>query len=163
MLKRLLEKLADGAIGASDRQLSAQAKAGLEAHRAEIEQVAREYGVPPALIAGLVAVESNGDPEARGPELGSGQQAIGLMQVLPSNLEAMGVPESRWTDPLENLRAGTRILVNEPEPLGEVALDDTLAAYGGFQTVDPTDYILDVETLGLRAARELGFQMNPPA
>lgn len=148
-------------LGLGDRRFSRAGRDRLEALRADIVAVADETGLPPALLAGLAFVESEADPDREGPELGSGQRAQGLLQVLPSNLERMGVPRSRWHDPRTNLRAGARVLIEPPEPFGQVEPGRTLAAYGGFQTKDPTSYVQDVQTMSLRAARELGYSLWP--
>jgi soluble lytic murein transglycosylase-like protein len=148
-------------LGLGDRQFSDMGRARLRALRPEIDAVARETGLPPALLAGIAFVESEGDPEARGPELPSGDRAVGLMQVIPSNLRALGVPEGQWTDPETNLRAGAHVLIAAPEPFGEVEPGKTLAAYGGFRDTDPTSYIQDVQTMALRARRELGYSLFP--
>lgn len=151
----------EAVLGLGGRQLSGRGKANLRALRPDIERVADETGLPPALLAGLAFVESEGDPTALGDELPSGDRAVGLLQVIPRNLRRFGVPEERWTDPLVNLRAGARVLLEEPMPFGQVEPGETLASFGGFDAADPTDYIRDVQTLALRAARELGYSLLP--
>jgi soluble lytic murein transglycosylase-like protein len=65
--------------------------------------VARAHGFDPALIVGLVRVESSFDRRAK-----SRVGAQGLMQVMPST--ARGMRCGDLLDPEENLECGVRIL-----------------------------------------------------
>lgn len=71
----------------------------------EIMAAAEETGVSPSLIAGVIRVESRGDPDAVSPH-----GARGLMQVMPEHLVKQGVPEHQWNDPAINILAGARLL-----------------------------------------------------
>jgi hypothetical protein len=62
-------------------------------------------GTPPSLIAGVMRVESGGDPSIIAP-----QGARGLMQVMPDELAALGIPFELWHDPATNILAGAIIL-----------------------------------------------------
>lgn len=165
LVSRWIERL----VGMTDRQLSGRAKSGLDAHRDAIMQVAGESRIPPALLAGLVAVESEARAEVESTEelpsrshAHGRTRAQGLMQVTPRNLAELEVPPDRWLKPVPNLRAGVTILLEPPEPLGEVALEDTLHQYRfGSLDRDATDYIRDVETLAARAWDELAFPALP--
>jgi soluble lytic murein transglycosylase-like protein len=86
-----------------------------------ITESARAHGVAPELVASVIAVESNFNPNAV-----SGRSARGLMQLMPQTAARFGV--TRVFDPQQNIEAGTKYL---KELLlrynGDLAL--TLAAY----------------------------------
>ena len=86
-----------------------------------ISESARAHGVAPELVASVIAVESNFNPNAV-----SWRSARGLMQLMPETAARFGV--TRVFDPQQNIEAGTRYL---KELLlrykGDLAL--TLAAY----------------------------------
>lgn len=86
-----------------------------------ISDSARLHGVDPELVASVIAVESNFNPDAV-----SWRSARGLMQLMPQTAARFGV--TRIFDPQQNIEAGTRYL---KELLlrynGDLAL--TLAAY----------------------------------
>jgi Transglycosylase SLT domain len=86
-----------------------------------ITESARAHGVAPELVASVIAVESNFNPNAV-----SWRSARGLMQLMPKTAARFGV--TRVFDPQQNIEAGTRYL---KELLlrynGDLAL--TLAAY----------------------------------
>lgn len=64
---------------------------------------ARAHGVAPELVASVIAVESNFNPNAV-----SWRSACGLMQLLPLTAKHLGVTEI--FDPQQNIEAGTRYL-----------------------------------------------------
>ncbi len=86
-----------------------------------ISESARANGVAPELVASVIAVESNFNPNAV-----SWRSARGLMQLMPQTAARFGV--TRVFDPQQNIEAGTKYL---KELLlrynGDLAL--TLAAY----------------------------------
>jgi soluble lytic murein transglycosylase-like protein len=101
-----------------------------------ISDSARAHGVAPELVASVIAVESNFNPNAV-----SWRSARGLMQLMPQTAARFGV--TRVFDPQQNIDAGTRYL---KELLlrynGDLAL--TLAAYnagpdrvGQYRSVPP--------------------------
>ena len=101
-----------------------------------ISESARAHGVAPELVASVIAVESNFNPNAV-----SWRSARGLMQLMPQTAARFGV--TRIFDPQQNIEAGTKYL---KELLlrynGDLAL--TLAAYnagpdrvGQYRTVPP--------------------------
>jgi soluble lytic murein transglycosylase-like protein len=101
-----------------------------------ISESARAHGVSPELVASVIAVESNFNPNAV-----SWRSARGLMQLMPQTAMRFGV--TRVFDPQQNIEAGTRFL---KELLlrykGDLAL--TLAAYnagpdrvGQYRSVPP--------------------------
>jgi soluble lytic murein transglycosylase-like protein len=101
-----------------------------------IADSARVHGVAPELVASVIAVESNFNPNAV-----SWRSARGLMQLMPETASRFGV--TKIFDPQQNIEAGTRYL---KELLlrynGDLAL--TLAAYNAgpdrveqYRTVPP--------------------------
>ncbi|MGH2559522.1 MAG: lytic transglycosylase domain-containing protein [Thermomicrobiales bacterium] len=82
----------------------------------EILNASASTGVAPELIAGVMQVESQGNPNIISPA-----GARGLMQVMPSNLLAMGFGEGSWHDPASNILAGALYLAG-----------NGVAAYFGF-------------------------------
>jgi Transglycosylase SLT domain len=86
-----------------------------------ISESAQLHGVAPELVASVIAVESNFNPNAV-----SWRSARGLMQLMPQTAARFGV--TKVFDPRQNIEAGTRYL---KELLlrynGDLAL--TLAAY----------------------------------
>ncbi len=86
-----------------------------------IADAAKAHGVAPELVASVIAVESNFNPNAV-----SWRSARGLMQLMPETAARLGV--KNIFDPRQNIDAGTRYL---KELLlrfdGDLAL--TLAAY----------------------------------
>lgn len=71
----------------------------------EILAASERTGVPAALLAGVIQVESQGDPAAVSPA-----GARGLMQLMPRHLEEQGIDPSRWHDPATNIHAGALLL-----------------------------------------------------
>lgn len=70
---------------------------------AMIDDAAREYNVPPALVRAMVTTESNFNPQAVSPK-----GAVGLMQLMPATARRFGAVDP--ADPRTNLRTGTRYL-----------------------------------------------------
>jgi soluble lytic murein transglycosylase-like protein len=67
------------------------------------EDAARRYGLPPALVLAVVAVESGFRPAAVSPK-----GAQGLMQLMPGTAAALGVRDA--ANPEQNLDGGVRHL-----------------------------------------------------
>ncbi|SAJ96491.1 lytic transglycosylase catalytic subunit [Burkholderia multivorans] len=68
-----------------------------------IQEAAQKYNVDPALIRGVIATESAGNPNAA-----SGVGATGLMQIMPSNYKALGITDPK--DPTQNIMGGAKLL-----------------------------------------------------
>jgi len=68
-----------------------------------IDKAANENGVDPALLDAVVSVESSYDPNCR-----SRAGAMGLTQLMPSNVKELGVSDP--FDPAQNLDGGARQL-----------------------------------------------------
>lgn len=84
-----------------------------------VTRVARAHGLPPALVAAVVRVESGWNPLAR-----SRVGALGLMQLMPATAAALGVDDP--LDAEQNVDGGCRYL---KELLEEFPLELALAAY----------------------------------
>ena len=99
-------------------------------YRADLEMYARQRGLDPFLVAGLIRQESEFDPEALSPA-----NAYGLTQVMPVTGRefARKVGIARFTtkqlwQPAVNLRIGTSILRSMLDSNGG-RVEQTLAAY----------------------------------
>jgi soluble lytic murein transglycosylase-like protein len=95
-----------------------------------IDREAKRYGLDPALVRAVVAVESAYEPLAVSPK-----GAVGLMQVIPATAERYGLAadrtasvEQKLKDPDTNVRIGARYLSDLIERFGQ-DLRLALAAY----------------------------------
>jgi soluble lytic murein transglycosylase-like protein len=68
-----------------------------------IYAIARNQGMNPSVIKGIIEVESGYNPNAR-----SSKGAMGLMQLMPQTAQDLGVSDP-W-DPMENITAGTKYI-----------------------------------------------------
>jgi len=84
------------------------------------DSAAEKYGLPRQLVRSVMKVESGFQPHAVSPK-----GAIGLMQLMPSTAQTLGVNPH---DPTENVDAGTRYLRDLLERYGG-GLRHALAAY----------------------------------
>src|SRR6478735_9680884 len=82
-------------------------------------------GVPVALLAAVMRVESVGDPNIISPA-----GARGLMQIMPDELAGQGLREESWHDPATNITAGAWELVERLNGYG--SWDGAVGAYFGF-------------------------------
>lgn len=85
-----------------------------------LASIACEEGVAPALLDALIAHESRYNPVAL-----SGRGAIGLTQLMPGTVRALGIANP-W-DVAQNLRGGARYLRRQLDAFGRYDL--ALAAY----------------------------------
>jgi soluble lytic murein transglycosylase len=99
-------------------------------YRDYITRYARENGLDPYLVAGLIRQESMFNPRAR-----SGPGALGLMQVMPNTGTAVartlgidGFQPARLIEPSLNIRIGTRYLAQLIRNHNG-RLNDAIAAY----------------------------------
>jgi hypothetical protein len=91
----------------------------------EILAAATATGTPAHIIAGVMRLESNGNPNIISPAGARGQ-----MQIMPSNLIAMGIPEYLWHDPASNVMAGGYFLASRAAEQG--SWEGAVGAYFGF-------------------------------
>src|SRR6478752_5480333 len=82
-------------------------------------------GVPVALLAAVMRIESEGDPNIISPA-----GARGLMQIMPVELAGQGIPEGSWHDPATNITAGAWELVERLKDYG--SWNGAVGAYFGF-------------------------------
>jgi soluble lytic murein transglycosylase-like protein len=87
----------------------------------QIRNAANTYGLDPALVASVIAVESNFNSRAV-----SKKSALGLMQLRPETAAQMAVRNA--FDPVENIDGGTRYLKQLLDRYGQ-NLSLALAAY----------------------------------
>uniref|UniRef100_A0A7V5XG07 Lytic transglycosylase domain-containing protein n=1 Tax=Thermodesulfobacterium geofontis TaxID=1295609 RepID=A0A7V5XG07_9BACT len=83
-------------------------------------EVAKSYSLDPALLKAVAKVESSFNPKAVSPK-----GALGLMQLMPTTAELVGVNDP--FDPLESLKGGAMYLKKLLEEFGDLEL--ALAAY----------------------------------
>lgn len=98
------------------------------------------------LLAAMCYQESGFDPQAV-----SSMGAVGLMQLLPSTADAMGVPADKRFDPEQNISASARYIRKVGQAFsditdGEQRIRFTLAAYNG-----GTGHVKDAQTLTRKA------------
>lgn len=109
----------DQGEAAASPEVAPAAGGAVELIDALIQQLARRYGVDPALVHAVVAVESAYRPGVRSP-----RGAMGLMQLMPAVATRYGAGDPY--EPRTNLAAGIRHL---KALLGRYDLRTALAAY----------------------------------
>jgi soluble lytic murein transglycosylase len=96
-------------------------QAGTGQYDALIQTYADKHGLAPALVKAVIQTESGGNPRAVSPA-----GAMGLMQLMPSNVQEAGIADPY--DPEQNIAAGTQQLSDLMKQYGG-DLDLTLAGY----------------------------------
>jgi soluble lytic murein transglycosylase-like protein len=105
MLERLLDKL-DTKSGADSTTSTSSSTSGAAAtgdFASLINQAAEKYGVNPSLVQAVIKAESNFNPDAV-----SSAGALGLMQLMPSTADWLGVDDP--LDPAQNIDGGVKFL-----------------------------------------------------
>ena len=110
------------------------------------------------LLAAMCYQESGFDPHAV-----SSMGAMGLMQLMPSTADAMGVPRDKRFDPEQNIAASTRYIRKVSQSFsdirdGEERIKFTLAAYNG-----GVGHVQDAQTLARKNGRnhQLWYEVAP--
>jgi soluble lytic murein transglycosylase-like protein len=93
---------------AASEALATEDVNAIDTHRSEIEQVAKEYDLPPALLAGLISRESRGGQILDKKGWGDRGNAFGVMQVDKNYHTPKG--NNPWG--LDHLRQGAKILAD---------------------------------------------------
>ena len=102
-------------------------------YRALIVREARAHNLPPSLVAGLIDVESGGQPSVISPA-----GAVGLCQVMPGEIIPGRPSKDQLLDPTVNVQTGCSLLAELMKAQGNEAC--ALAAYyGGIYLGRPTD------------------------
>lgn len=114
---------------------------------------ARAHQLAPSLVAGIIDVESGGDPNATSPDNGPGLgHALGLMQVLEG---AFG-PGQDGHDPETNLEAGCAMLQQKIAAFGGRTESGVAAYFGAVDAAgNPTDATDLTGTSGKRYVAEV--------
>jgi soluble lytic murein transglycosylase-like protein len=135
----LLAPLPADIVPAAPRPARARSPGGARPNRDQVQtmitDVSRQYGVERALVAAVVAAESNFNAHAVSPV-----GAVGLMQVMPATAADYGVDNNTALfDPKTNLKTGTRHLKRLLSKYGNDYGRAIMAYNAGEGTVDRTN------------------------
>ncbi|QLW89496.1 transglycosylase SLT domain-containing protein [Klebsiella oxytoca] len=89
-------------------------------------EAAKKYNVDPRWLKAIAGAESSWNQNAKGPVTRSGQQAMGLMQVMPGNFQ----PGEKPFEPRDNIMAGARVFSWAMQQSGG-DFDEALRYYNG--------------------------------
>lgn len=89
-------------------------------------EAAEKYNVDPRWLKAIAGAESSWNQNAKGPVTSSGQQAMGLMQVMPGNFQTGEKP----FEPRDNIMAGARVFSWAMQQSGG-DFDEALRYYNG--------------------------------
>jgi hypothetical protein len=103
----------------------------------EILDAAEATEAPPSLLAGIMRIESQGNPNAVSPS-----NARGLMQALPVEFEIRGIPQPMWHDPATNVMVGAEVLADRYRSAG--TWEGAAARYFGLNKCDSHGTCTDV-------------------
>lgn len=115
------------AVGVSMSALPSIAGFNAKRYDPQIRAASARYGVPRALIYGVIAAESSFNPLATG----KGSSARGLMQVTKAAAAEVGADWSKLLDPTANINAGTAYLSRMLRTFGGDELQAIRAYYEG--------------------------------
>jgi len=105
-----------------------------------IKEASEEYSIPESLIKAVIKQESNYMPNAV-----SHMGATGLMQLMPTTAEGLGVSSDNITDPYTNIMAGSKHLSKMLDRY-DGRIDLALSAYNaGSTVVDRVQRIPNIE------------------
>lgn len=90
-----------------------------------INEAAQKFDVPQDILYALIKAESNFNPEARGPVLKDGTQALGIAQFLNTTAKGMGFDPLDWK---EAIMQAAKYLRSKYEMHGN-SWENALAAY----------------------------------
>lgn len=104
-----------------------------------------KYGTPTWLLDGLQRTESGGNPTARGPTLPDGTQAQGAFQFTPATVKTLAAQGFNFNpDDPGQARDAADYYIQQLAKRNGGDYAKALAAYGGFVTKDPSQYIAKV-------------------
>jgi hypothetical protein len=117
-----------------------------------VQASAKKYDVDPKLIHSIIKHESSGRPDAV-----SSAGAIGMMQLMPSTAEGLGVKAEDLTDPKTNIDTGTKYFAQLVKNNGG-DVDKALRAYnsGHPNSKDP-----DVMAYSEKIRKDAGVGTDP--
>ena len=127
--------------------------------QAELLAAAAQYGVPSQVMLNVAQTESGGNQAAIGPMTSSGEQAVGVMQLMPSTAIGLGVNPY---DEVDNINGGAMYLSQMYRQFGSWNL--AVAAYndgpGNIQQVLAGTKTLPTETANY-VQKVLGVPFDP--
>ncbi len=108
----LIEREGDGVIRAPTKLAAVQKV--ISTYGGEIESASARHGFPSHWLAGLIAMESGGNPGAQS----SGVGARGLVQMMPATAKGMGLDPERLWEPAYAIEAALLYMDNNVKRYG---------------------------------------------